>query len=107
MPKEEFTRETVQPSDFETEKYFMESPFQNFEQEMIARNIVIICQRNGNYWIDFSWEGYQLHCNHKVTDKEKDILDGFVSKGLLSLCEDIYTVQNSFIQLLSKFIKDA
>jgi hypothetical protein len=104
MPKRAFIKENVLPKDFDVSQGFMDSQFQNFEKESIARNIVLICQWSDNQWLEFTWDDYQRLCTHKVAISEKAILDGFVEQGLLGFKDGKYAVLGTFIMFLDKFI---
>jgi len=100
-----YTKAEVPPNDFEVKDHLWNSPFQNSEKEIIARNLILLSQWNENQWLEFSWEGYQLLCKHNVTLKEKDVLDWFVSEGLLRFRNEKYSITDHFIWYLRKFIK--
>jgi len=101
----ELTKENTNPNDFKVGDHLWDSPFQNNEKETIARNIIIISQRNENKWLDFTWEEYQKKSKHNVSAFEKDILDGFVNQGLLKCENGVYSVEEKFIRTLAQFIK--
>lgn len=98
------TKKAVSPGDFDVKDHFWDSPFQNVEKETVARNIILLSRWNNNSWLEFSWEDYQKLCKHEVSNKEKEVLDGFVAEKLLSLNDGVYSVNNSFIALLENFV---
>ena len=101
------TKDTVKPSSIEVKDHLWDSSFQNSEKEMIARNIVLFSQWNEDQWLDFTWEEYGEKCKHSVTASERAVLNGFVGNGLLSCADDVYSVQDSFIPDLAKFVVQA
>lgn len=99
-------KEKISPQDFETKERFWDSPFQNSEKEIVARNVVLISKKNNNQWFAFTWEEYCERCYHTPTWEEKSILDWFVSQGLMT-CEDgAFEITDEFIFTLQNFLKD-
>jgi hypothetical protein len=98
-------KETVKPSDFETEEHMFNSPFQNTEKEIVARNLILLSKWNDDKWLDFTWEEYREKCEHRVTDGEHSVLNKFVQEGLLSRENGKYSIQDKFIKTLAQFIK--
>ena len=95
----------VKPSDFLTTR-LTGSQLRNDEKEVVAGNIIIFFQRNGDSWFDFSFEEYCAFCgNTAVTRAEKSILDLFVTTRLLDFRAGKYSVNEKFIRKLADFIK--
>ena len=99
------TKDTIKPSDFQIRDHLWNSPFQNCEKEIVARNLILISQWNDDKWFDFTWDEYAKRCKHRVTYGERVILDNFVRKFLLSCDNGVYVIKNAFIQKLAQFIK--
>jgi hypothetical protein len=104
LSEQTLTKQTIRPKNFEVKEHLWDSPFQNCEREIIARNLILISQWNNNEWLTFTWEEYQKRCKHNVGIGEKYILDEFVLRGLLTFHEGVYTIEDYFIWYLSKFI---
>ncbi|MFO0764054.1 MAG: hypothetical protein U0518_04340 [Candidatus Gracilibacteria bacterium] len=61
---------------------FMGSEWRNTETEVVARNICFVQRKmNPEKWTLFTWEDYEEHCTHKVTDAEKGVLEALVNGG--------------------------
>ena len=74
--------DTAQPKQIRTNHHFMNSVFQNSECETILRNIVLL-QKNANpeRFTPFTWEQYKDFCTHNVSERERGVLNTFVSGG--------------------------
>lgn len=72
----------ISPNSIITSNYFTDSDFQNYECEMVLRNICLL-QKNTNQenWTKFSFEDYKKFCKHEVSDSEKRILNVMVNGG--------------------------
>ncbi|HYV33347.1 MAG TPA: hypothetical protein VE973_00665 [Candidatus Limnocylindria bacterium] len=105
MPKKEgMIKALIKPKDFDLRNGFGGSLLGKSEKETIACNIVVIGCKAGD-WTPFTWEEYQLNCNHSVTNSEQSYLDGFVANGLMKKQNDEYSITDEFIVLLWKFVR--
>jgi hypothetical protein len=72
----------MKPVEINTNQEFMGSVFQNAECETILRNIVMLQKsKNPEAWTPFCWEDYKAFCTHRVSEREKGVLDTFVNGG--------------------------
>ena len=93
----------VKPNQIDTGDYFFGSGFGNSEIETLARNIVLILKKHGD-WIDFSFNQYKELCTHEVSNAEQYLLDTMAEKGWLKKYEGIYSITSSFLEAISEFI---
>lgn len=98
-------KDKIKPRDFRTEEDHFWNTLGQFETERIARNIVLICDWNGNEWFNFTWEDYQRLCKHEVTISEKHILDQLVRERLLDFDDGKYAVNNAFLEKIKSYIR--
>ena len=79
---------SFKPSDVEND-HFWNSPWQNCEKEMVARNIVKLARfKNDDTWLPFTWDDYMDFCSHGPSYGESRILDEFVDTGYLTFVQD-------------------
>jgi hypothetical protein len=90
------------PRDINVKNHFFGSLLNNCEKETIARNIVIISCANDNKWFPFTWEGYKGHCQHKVSEDERIVLNELVKSGHLTRTDGVYNITDKFILSLSR-----
>ena len=95
----------AKPSDFDLRMRLIGSPLQNTEMELVAANIILISQQNGDEWTPFSWEEYKARCSHKVSLAESGILEMLSKKGVLDSANGEYSINDSFIETLHQFIR--
>lgn len=98
---------------------FTNSLWQNSETETVARNVCFVQRAmNENKWSPFTFEQYEQHCTHKVTDSERHVLEAMVNggkphfssrtylqPGYLEKRGDSYVVTEKFINVLQDLIK--
>lgn len=100
----------IKPSDFGTDvrRQFAGSPLQNFEMELVARNVVTVCMRRGDEWKPFTWDDYRNTVDH-LKDKqglgEKAVLHQLVEKGIVDEKDGVFSVNKRFIATFSDYIK--
>jgi|SRR5579872_1080554 len=93
----------VKPSDMQTG--LLGSNFQKREKELIAGDIIVISQKNGDTWFDFSFDDYRKYCGHIVTEKEHSVLNALaMDDEVLDLKGERYSVNENFFRTLAKFI---
>lgn len=104
----------IRPSEVDVSRHFWDSPFQNHEKEVIARNIAIVLQTaayvsESDEWHGFSLEEYEAFRNadnprSPVTPAERSIISEFVAGTYLDRAEDgTLTVTDRFLGALGKF----
>lgn len=98
--------QTVRPSEINISNRLVGSRLGKSEYETVACSIVILSRRRDDSWFSFTWEDYRLHCDHKVTNGERAILDAFVEDGLLKCNNGIYSAQDAFICTLRDYISE-
>lgn len=96
----------VKPKNINTKVKHYFSTFGNCEAEVVARNIIIISKKRGE-WFDFSWEDYKSLITHEYTQRERDGLNHLVSEEYLIKTNgtDVfrYAVTDKFIASLQKY----
>jgi len=103
MPK---FKEQIKPSDFNVASGLMGSELANMEKEIVARNIIVISEKNGDQWCDFTFEDYKTHCAPRTSfSGEEEILDDLVKDGVINRKRGVYSVNERFFRTLAKFIK--
>ncbi|GEM_PF-3505474 len=101
------TEQTISPSDINTENFFM-STFGKFEDEEVARIIVMLCQESKNGWIPFSLqdiEGYIKNNPQNIFWKlicPKASLNRLAENGWITEKEGIFYVTDDFIEKCHK-----
>jgi len=100
-----YLKQVVLPCDFDVSRRFSGTSLRKSEKETIARNIIIICQRENQGWLQFTWNRYVELCGHNPTLGEKGVMDGFVKDGLLTCTDGVYAITDAFIHTLNKYIK--
>jgi len=98
-------KEQVKPKDIDISKG-LTGALQKSEKETVARNIILIA-RKVNDWKNFTFSEYQELCSHRVTGRERGVLNELVSDGLLDCNKGVYSVKDAFIAKLWKFVKTA
>ncbi len=99
-------KEQVKPSGIDISNHLIGSNLNNSEKETIARNIILIGQKNGDKWPEITFAQYGELCTHKVTDSEESVLNALVSMGFLSCDNGVYRVLDKFIVTLWDFVSD-
>ena len=98
------TLEAVPPSLIRVPSHgFGDTQWQCFKMETVARSIVRIAQRVGE-WTNFTWDRYRELCAYTPNDIEHDVLDWLVKDGSLVKEGNAYRPTNKFIEVLSSFI---
>ena len=69
------------PKEIRTDHDFADSIFNNFECEVILRNIILLQKANPEAWTPFSWDDYKAFCTHNVSESERGVLDAFTNGG--------------------------
>ncbi len=87
------TEITLQGIDFKpsdvADDHFWNSPWQNCEKEMVARNLVKLSRYgNDDEWRPFTWQEYEGFCSHGPSYGESRIFDEFVDTGYLTFVPD-------------------
>ncbi|MHC4616359.1 MAG: hypothetical protein ACYTEQ_01265 [Planctomycetota bacterium] len=93
----------VEPKEIGT-GHFWDSVWQNCEKETIARNILLLCQRRGD-WVSFTWNEYRDFCAHDVSRQELGILEDFGRTGYLDKEGDAFKPTYRFIGALLPYAK--
>lgn len=104
----------IRPSEVDVSEHFWDSPFQNHEKEVIARNIAIVLKTAAftageDEWIGFSLEEYEAfraedNPDSPVSASERWVIDRFVADTYLDRAEDgTLSVTNNFLRVLGKY----
>lgn len=102
----------IKPSDFgdDVGSWFVGSPLQNCEQEIVARNVVTVCRRRGDEWEPFTWEEYKCTVDHSPGWREHGVLNELVGKGLINATEIgndpvSYSATKKFLATFADYVK--
>lgn len=89
----------VKPSDFGTSR-LCGSNLQKCEKEIVARNIIVISELNGDQWFPFSFEDYKQHCKRDDYSGEEAILDDLVNEDqILDKKKGAYSEMKHFLDV--------
>jgi hypothetical protein len=95
----------TKPGDINTKNHFYESAWYDFNTEIVVSNLVFMCKKMCGEWCDFTWEDYKKHCTHKVTFKEKNVINDLVATDYLSEKEGVYSFKKRFVLAVEPFRK--
>lgn len=86
-------------------KHPMDTPWQSFEKETVAMNIVKLSHfKNKDQWRPFTWEDYVEFCSHSPSGEQHKILDEFADTGYLTKDDDgTYSFTRKIIGLFMQF----
>lgn len=97
--------ELIKPSDFDLNKPFFGSSFNDYNMESVARNVVVVCMKRDNSWKPFSFQEYRSLANHVAIPAEQETLNWFVEQELMSFENGRYEVKHEFIAALAEFLE--
>lgn len=103
-PDSEITACNIKPSMISVNRHFCDT-FGNWETETIARNVVIICRKNGDEWRPFTAAEYISRCTHGGARNEIGYLDALTRCGALRKEGDHYVVTDAFIKAVRNYIQ--
>ena len=102
--RKKVTRADVKPSRINVGDHLYDT-FGNCEREIVAKNIIIVCQRLGDDWRPFTAAEYVATCGHPEARMDIGYLDGFVRDRYMSKVDNAYTVEDTFVQAVAAYIK--
>lgn len=70
----------ARPTDYEMPSDAFGGCFGNYEQEIVARNIMLMMKAQGNQFKPFTWEQYKGFCHHNPVG-EQAVLNIMVNGG--------------------------
>ena len=99
-------KDKVKPSDF---KFHLEGVFYDVEvprKGYLIRDIILMCLKNGDQWIEFEFKDYVLYCGNRIHgfSVEKDHLDELVTREIFDRRDGRYSVTENFFRLYARFI---